>query len=64
LLGLDHEVEIGNTEEDFRQWVTIRAFEVLSELAPTLDIPAEMIREFGTDDWYSIDGSYLGNINT
>lgn len=63
LLGLDHEVEIGNTEEDFRQWVTIRAFEVLSELAPTLDIPAEMIREFGTDDWYSIDGSYLGNID-
>jgi hypothetical protein len=63
LLGPDHEVEIGDTEEDFRQWVEIRAFEVLSELAPNLDVPAELIREFGTDDWYSIDGSYLGNID-
>jgi hypothetical protein len=63
LLGPNHEVEIGDTEEDFRQWVEIRAFEVLSELAPNLDVPAELIREFGTDDWYSIDGSYLGNID-
>jgi len=62
--GPDREIEVGDTEEDFKQWIKIRVPKALGEISPNLAIPAAMIREFGTDDWYSIDGEYLGNINT
>jgi len=62
--GPDREIEVGDTEEDFKQWIKIRVPKALGEISPNLAVPAAMIREFGTDDWYSIDGEYLGNINT